>query len=157
MLVHAAEESFQKGLDLLARGRNREALAFFRGAVEIEQRISGEAPQARYVSYYGLALGLTGGSLHEAVSCCRMAARSEGYHPDVCLNLGRVLLLANRKREAHKTLERGRRAHPEHKGLRDELRRMGWRRRPVVPFLARDSRINVLLGRLRYQAEASRR
>ena len=149
MLVHAAEQSFQKGMELLTIGRHREALAFFRGAIEIEKRTGGGPYQARYLSFFGLSVGLTDGGLHEAVRCCRQAAKQEGYRPEVCLNLGRVLLMADRRREAYRSLRAGLRMQPANREIHRELRRMGRRRRPVVPFLGRQSPLNVFLGRLR--------
>jgi len=149
MLVHPAEQSYQTGIDTLMRGKPREALAFFSGAIEIEKRISNDGPQARYLSYYGLCLGLTGGAIHEAVRCCRMSAKLEGYRPDVCWNLGRVLMMANQRREAYQALQWGLRMQPNHEGILRELKRMGRRRRPVLPFLSRTSVLNVFLGRLR--------
>jgi len=152
MLLQAAEQSFQKGLEFLHLGQHREALAFFRGAIEIENRMNGTTHQARYLSYYGLSLALTRGGLHEAVRCCRLAAKQEGYRPEVCLNLGRVLLMAGRRREAHRALKRALRIQPGSREIRRELKRMGIRRRPVLPFLPRESSINVFLGRIRAAA-----
>jgi len=149
MLVHAAEQSFQKGMEFLSSGQHAEAQAFFRGAIEIERRMNGGPHQARYLSYFGFCLGQTGGDLHEAVRCCRKAARREAYRPDLCLNLGRVLLMAGRKREAYKALRKGLRMQPDNRGIRTALTRMGVRRRPVLPFLGRCSPLNVLLGRIR--------
>ena len=154
MLIHSAEQSFQKGLDALAANKHREALAFFSGAIEIERREGGpRPPQARYVSYYGLCLASTRGNLHEAVRCCRTAVRLEGYRPDLCWNLGRVLLAAERRREAHRVLQRGLRLQPDHQGIRRDLERMGLRKKPVIPFLPRTNKLNVLLGRMRATAE----
>ena len=65
MLVHQAEQSFQQGIEALSRGQTREALAFFGGAIEIETQSQPTSIQARYLSYYGLCLALTGGDLHE--------------------------------------------------------------------------------------------
>jgi len=149
MLVYPAEESFQKGFQQLEAGRPRVALAFFNAAIEIEKRMgNGEPPQARYVSYYGLCLYLTNSGMHEAVRCCRSAAEREGYRPEVCWNLGRVLLAAGKRREAHRALNWGLRMQPDHRGLRLDLLRMGVRRRPCLPFLGRQNPLNVLLGRL---------
>ena len=84
-----------------------------------------------------------------AVKVCRTAARQEGYRPEVCWNLGRVLLLANRRREAHRAFTWGLRMQPDHSGIRQEIQRMGQRKRPVLPFLPRGNALNVFLGRLR--------
>ena len=149
MLVHPAEESFQRGLELLDDGSIKEALAFFNGAIEIEKRLARvERPQARYLSYYGLCLALTNTGRHEAVRCCRAAAEVEGYRPEVCWNLGRVLLEAGRRREAHRALNLGLRIQSGHKGLQQTLKRMGIRRRPVLRFLDRRNPLNVFLGKL---------
>lgn len=148
MLVQQAEHSFQQGIENLSRGQTLTALAYFSGAIEIESRSQANRIQARYLSYYGLCLGLTGGDLHEATNRCRQAAKLEGYRPEVCWNLGRVLFIANRRREAHKALERGLRMQPDHPGILRDLKRMGVRRRPVIPFLDRRSVVNVLLGRI---------
>ena len=148
MLVHPAEQSYQKGLEELNRGHYREAQAFFGGAIEIEKRLNGESPQARYLSFYGLTLGLNGGDLHESVRCCRAASKLEGYRPEICLNLGRVLLKAGRMREAHQALRWGLRMQPRHRDILRELKRMGVRRRPLLPFLSRANALNVFLGRM---------
>ncbi len=149
MLVHAAEQSFQEGVKHLRQRQFKEALAYFRGAIEIEKRMGGGKPQARYVSYFGLCLGLTNGGMHEAVNLCRRAATLEGYRPEISYNLGRVLLIAGKRREAYKALREGLRMQPNHPGILRELKRMGVRRRPVLPFLPRTNALNVWLGRLR--------
>ena len=149
MLVHPAEQSFQKGQELLSQGQPKEALAYFSGAVEIEKRISDEVTQARYLSYYGLCVSLTGGSRHEALRSCRMAAKLEGFRPEICWNLGRVLLDAGKRREAYQALHWGLRMEPKHKGIKQELSRMGVCRQPVLPFLSRVNKLNVFLGRFR--------
>ena len=152
MLNHTAEQSFQKGMDLLTVRRYRDALAWYRGAIEIEKRTGAGGPQPRYLSYFGLCLAMTNGGLHEAVRCCRTAARQEGYRPDLCWNLGRVLLMAGRRREAHRALNWGLRMQPDHSGILTELARMGRRQRAVLPFLPRGHALNVLLGRIRSAA-----
>jgi len=158
MLNHAAEQSFQSGMDALVSRKNREALAFFSGAIAIERSQGGPRPiQARYVSYYGLTLASTRGDLHEAVRCCRNAVKMEGYRPDLCWNLGRVLLAADRRREAHRVLQRAARLQPGHSGIQRDLGRLGRRRRPAFPFLSRANKINVLLGRLRGTTKSPRR
>ena len=152
MLIQPAEESFQKGVELFNRGKKREALAFFNGAVEIERRFGSDRPQARYLSYYGLCLSYTNGDPHEAVRACREAATLEGYRPEVCWNLGQVLLHLGRRAEAYQALQRGLRMQPGHPGILKDLEKMGQRKRPVLPFLQRSHPINIWLGRLRCKA-----
>lgn len=151
MLVRTAEESFEKGMRALEDDRWREALAFFEAAIELERRSRVAQPQARYLSYYGLCLGVAGKKRRQAVEFCRKAVDLEEYNPDMHWNLGRVLLAAERRREAHQALRAGLCREPNHAGLRRELRRMGLRKRPVVGFLSRGNPVNVMLGKMRYR------
>ena len=148
MLVHAAENRFQRGMEALSRGRGVEGLALFEAAIELERQHGAPRPQARYLSWYGLALALEGGRVREGVEFCRQAVPLEFYNPELYLNLGRVLMVAGRKREAFDALRKGAALQASHPGIQRELAKLGKRRRPVVPFLSRSHPINVALGRL---------
>ena len=148
MLVQAAETRFQRGLDALRSGRNLEALALFESALEVERRLGARTPQGRYLSYYGLCLARDGNQPREGAEFCRKAIAIEFFNADLFLNLGRALLLADRRKEAFNAFARGLSIHRAHQEILGELRRMGWRRRPVVPFLTREHPINVTLGKL---------
>ena len=153
MLVHRAEEAFHKGITMLESGRPRDAVAFFKAAIDIENQVGGGDPgQARYVSYYGLGLCLSRTASHEAIACCRKAAEFEGYRPEVWWNLGRVALTAGRRGEAHRAFHRGLALQPGHPGILRDLQRMGIRRRPALPFLPRKNPLNVFFGHLRRTA-----
>ena len=149
MLVRVAEDSFERGKGALERGREREALAYFEAAIELEKRFGAARPQARYLSHYGLCLGTTTPRKYEGVQFCREAAALENYNPDLHWNLGRALLAANRRREAYDALVRGLRVQADHQGILGELQRMGVRKRPPLPFLPRTNPLNVFLGRIR--------
>jgi tetratricopeptide (TPR) repeat protein len=151
MLDQRAELAFQQGVECLRRGRCRDALAYLRGAIEVdrEQESHAKRRQARYLSYYGLGLALCGGSVREALQLCRHAAEREGYRAELWWNLGRVCIAAGKRGEAYRALVRAARIEPEHRGIARDLRGLGVRRAPVVPFLARGNPVNVLLGRMR--------
>jgi tetratricopeptide (TPR) repeat protein len=149
MLVHTAEESFQKGLSAFEAGRGREAMAFFEAAIELERRLGGGPPQARYLSLYGLCLGTVGRRRYKGIQFCREAVGLEHYNPDMYCNLGRVLLAAGRRKEAHQAFLRGLRIQSNHREIIQALKGMGIRRRPPLPFLARSNPLNVYLGRMR--------
>ena len=149
-MLHEAEPCFGKGLKALETGNPAAALLCFRKAMEIELGVTRDRISAKCVSYYGLCLGLTGGRLDEAILRCREAVNTNGSQPEVYLNLGRVLLLAGRRRDAHQTLQWGLRLAPRHGEILRELRHMGVRKRPVLPFLSRRSPVNIFLGRHRH-------
>ena len=149
MLNRAAEESFDKGMDALQENRWKEAMAFFEAAVALERKFGQGHPQARYLSYFGLCLAISKKQFKEAIRLCKAASEIERFNPDLQWNLGRVHLTAGNRRQAFGALIRGLRQEPQHAGLRREVRRMGIRKRPVVPFLDRQNPINVALGRRR--------
>ena len=149
MLVPSAEESFRRGLVAWSDDRKREAMAFFEAAIELERKLGESRPQPRYLSHYGLCLGLVKRQWHEGVRFCREAVAQEQFDPDLRWNLGRVLLGAGRRGKAREALLRGLRIQKDHPGIRRELRSMGTRSKPPIPFLPRANPINVYLGRKR--------
>jgi predicted Zn-dependent protease len=157
MLVRPAEQSFNKGLEALARGEAVKALAMFEAAIRLDRKFRAAArPQPRYLSFYGLCLGLESHRWKEAVDLCREAVAAESYNPDLHLNLGRVLVAAGRRKEGWEALQRGAEVDEAHEGLRRALAAMGARRRPPVPFLARSHPLNRMLGKMAHQDQARR-
>jgi tetratricopeptide (TPR) repeat protein len=150
MLVRPAEDSFRRGIVALEHGRGIEALAFLEAALVIERKLGVGHPQARYLSYYGLCLGLETERLAEGIRCCRDALALEFFNADLRFNLGKLLVLAGERGEAYATFQEGLRLEPGHRGILRELAKMGKRRRPSLGFLARGNPINVVLGRLTY-------
>jgi len=150
MIHPRAEDSFRNGRQLLDAGRPREALAFLKSAIELERNEDRRSRgQARYLSYYGLGLCLTRNGMRDALNYCRKATEIESFSPDIWWNLGRVALTVRRKGEAHRAFRKGLSLEPGHAGIRQELKRMGLRRGPVLSFISRKHPLNVALGRMR--------
>jgi tetratricopeptide (TPR) repeat protein len=148
MLVQAAEVRFQRGLQALKEGRSLEALALFEAALELERRLGARQPQARYLSYYGLCLAQEGSKPRDGAKFCRQAIALEFFNADLFWNYGRVLLLSERRREAFTAFVEGLSVQKNHQEILRELGRMGWRKPPVLVFLARANPINVALGKM---------
>jgi len=148
VLIQSAEESYEKGLRALGQGKAKTALAMLEAALEIERRRGNGPPQARYLSYYGLCLAMVRNEVREGLRYCREAITLESYNSTLRCNLGRVLLKAGRRREAHRCFVRGLRLEPGHAATCRELTQMGIRRKPFLPFLSRGHPINVFIGRL---------
>jgi predicted Zn-dependent protease len=148
MLVQAAESRFARGLEALEAGRGLEALALFEAAIELERRLGARTPQARYLSFYGLSLALEADRLREGAELCRQAIGLEFFNADLSWNYGRVLLAQERRKEAYQVFLKGLSVQKSHQGILRELARMGWRKRPIVPFLDRKNPVNVALGKM---------
>ncbi|TDI46558.1 MAG: hypothetical protein E2P01_08710 [Acidobacteria bacterium] len=154
MLNREAEDSFEKGYRALEANDWRAATAFFEAAIMLEKKLKARTPQARYRSYYGLCLGLAKKRHGDAIKMCKSAIRLEQYNPDLHWNLGRVFYNAGRRRDAYRVFVQGVRQQPGHRGLVGDIRRMGLRKKAVLPFLRRNNPLNVALGRMRAVAEA---
>lgn len=66
------------------------------------------------------------------------------------LNLGRILLLAGRKRDAIRVFRDGL-LHENNPSIKDELKRLGSRRYPIISSLPREHGVNRVLGKLLYR------
>jgi tetratricopeptide (TPR) repeat protein len=117
MALLSAEQNYREGLVALVEGRPETARDLFRSAVEDERRRGVAYPQMRYLSYYGLALAQSDGSLKEALEACRTAVRTETVNANLFLNLGKVEFLAGHVREAILAFQRGLDLEPRHQAL----------------------------------------
>ena len=112
---------------------------------------------AIYYSFAGYGAARFDGNVKEGLSLCRHALKLDPTDPDNYLNLARVEMLRRNRRGAVKALRRGLRLRPGSPRLVAFEREIGSRRRPVIPFLSRDNRLNVWLGRRRHLRELERK
>jgi len=150
VITRNAEELYQRGVSELRYGRATCALLLFRRAVTISR----EAAQpnrrvARYLSYSGICLHRSGGLAQDALRLCQEAVGIDGNRPSLWRNLASVAVAAGRPGLAHHALNRALAVSPGHRGVATDLRKLGIRRRPVLPFLDRSNTVNVVLGRIR--------
>jgi len=59
-----------------------------------------------------------------------------------------VLLALERRKEAYQAFLKGLAVQKNHQGILREVARMGWRKKPIVPFLDRKNPVNVALGKM---------
>lgn len=143
--VEDPEEYFKAGLFLLKRNKQKEALHAFRRAFELNNT------DPRYMSYYGLCLANVSGRLKEGLALCEKAAAKEFYRAELFLNIAHVYIKIGNRRKAHDALRKGMTLDRENKDIKRELDKMGVRRPPVLPFLDRASKINVMAGKILYK------
>lgn len=149
MPLQGAEQFFRRGVARLSDDRAAEAAHFFLSAMQLEREHGVRYPEMRYLSCFGLALALAGGSLEEALRACGTALERERDNPDLHLNLARVHLLAQDPSSALQAAVAGLALAPAHQGLRALMGAVERRRRPPLRFLTRDHPVNRVLGRLR--------
>lgn len=139
------DQELQAGVDLCRAGQWDRGVSLL---VRLAEERSELPPVA--CSYLGYGLAQDRRRLREGVELCRHAAKQEFYQPEIMHNLARAELAAGHRMEAVRALEAGLKLDPDHRGLNELRREMGLRRSPILPFLARDNPLNILLGRIRH-------
>lgn len=144
MALTAVADPLEKGLAALENGHAYLALSCLEQAMA-----SGKTPTL--TSYHAYCLALTHKDMDRAVSLSREALLDEPDSPDICLNMGRTLLLAGRRDEAVRVFRFALTFFRDER-LVAELEKLGARRKPLCPWLSRGHFVNkyggLLLSRL---------
>jgi tetratricopeptide (TPR) repeat protein len=107
------------------------------------------------LSYYGCLQALVDKKYRSGVETCKRAIAlfkakasfgEEVLYPVFFLNLGRAYLAAGKKKDAIDAFHKGLQYDNGNSDLRKELRGLGIRKQPPVPFLDRSNPINKYIG-----------
>jgi tetratricopeptide (TPR) repeat protein len=134
----AAETAIQQKAFYTARDHLQEVL-----------RENPNHPQALALYGYVLAFGFR--KYEEGLDYLRRAIDQEMYHPDWYVWMAEIYLRLRDRKSAVEAIGTALRWDPHHKGAIALRRKMGVRRRPVLPFLPRSHPLNVWLGKLRHR------
>ena len=96
---------------------------------------------------YGLAVGMTT-DLKEGIEICHRALNSDRRNPEIYLSIARLQVQAGSRKKAVEAIERGLSFSDKNRELLALQKQIGQRQQPPVPFLSRNSPVNVKLGRL---------
>ena len=139
---------------LLRKGNGKSAFNLLSHAIE-------RFPDDPFLlSYYGCLVAVVDNKPREGVRICREAIEklkgatpfgTEFFFPVFYLNLGRAYLQDNRKNEAISAFRQGLENEPQNRDLLWEMKRLGRRKKPVIPFLPRDNPLNKYAGMLFYR------
>lgn len=137
--------------DLLRNKNKKRALRVLNEALE-------KYPDEPFLlSYYGCLLAVVSKNYKTGIDVCHNAIEvikkrvpfgEEFFYPVFYLNLGRAYLAAGKKAEAITAFNKGLEIDIENKDLLWEMRKLGLRRKPAVPFLRRSNPINRYIGQL---------
>ena len=137
-----AEKFFTMGMESLKTGDTSSALDFLEKAVSLERN-------SLYCSNLAICLAKEKREFKKAVSLCKEAIKKDPKNPLHFLNLGRIHLMANEKKDALRIFNMGLR-YGENRDIIAELNKFDRRRSPLIPFLARENPVNKVLGKLLY-------
>lgn len=134
---------------LLARKSYRNALAL------LAEGLKQHPGDPFLMSYYGCLEAVVNKNHEVGIETCTKAIEAlkgrlpfgeEFYYPSFYLNLGRAYLAADRKKEAIEAFMVGLRADPDSSDILWEMKKLGVRRQPAMPFLRRSNPINKYIG-----------
>lgn len=148
--VNADNKSYMADIVRLAavaleKGNVREAEAYLRQGLE---RVP-EHPQC--LAYLSVCVAARAGQTDKAEKLAKTIIRDNPRDPTAFFALGMVYLKTNQRRQAFHYFGRARQLAENDPYLLAQLDRAEPRRPPVLGFLPRNSRINILLGWLRYR------
>lgn len=145
-----AHEKVKEAIRLTRHEEFDEALPLFEshlpslsGGTIADKRLAANA-----FSYYGLCVAMVRRKYSQAVDYCNVSLKANFLDPDHRYNLAMVFLERGERKKAVETLNAGLRLQPDHTQINTIFDRIGRRRRPVVPFLARGNPVNIWLGKL---------
>ncbi len=141
-----AAEHYRLGRELIDRDPES-ALGHLRTAHTVDPA----SPMHR--AYYGLAIGLAERRFNKALELCQSAVKEEFFNPEAYCVLARLHVAFGFKAEAVRFFERAAHIDPGDAGIREQIRILGVRKRPVLGFLKRDHRLNRWFGRIRHRIE----
>jgi uncharacterized protein HemY len=136
----------------LRTGKGRSAM------VAINEGLEAYPENPLLLSYQGYLLCVVEKRHKEGIKMCKsaigkladsMPSAGEGLYPMLFLNLGRSILSSGDKAAAIKAFRNGMKAAPGNRDLIWEMKKLGTRKKPVVPFLNRNNLLNIYLGKLR--------
>ncbi len=114
------------------------------------------------LSYYGCLQAIVDKKYRSGVDTCKKAITllkkaetfgEELLYPVFYLNLGRAYVAAGKKKDAIESFNKGLEYDNSNRELLKELRSLGMRKKPLVPFLDRSNPINKYIGMILHMKE----
>lgn len=142
-------EYFEEVAQFLKRGDFKTALDTARQGLE-------SFPMDPFLlSHYGFLVAVVEKKPQEGISICKDAIGRlrtalpfgfEVFYPLFYLNLGRAYLLNKDKTRAVRAFREGLKSDHENRAILLEMKKLGTRKKPPIPFLGRDNPLNKYIG-----------
>jgi tetratricopeptide (TPR) repeat protein len=115
-------------------------------------------PDHPYIlSYYGWLQAVVEKKYQSGLAACKKAFdlfktsdsdTAEKVYPVLYLNLGRTFLVAGKKKDAFENFQMGLKYDRSNAELKKEMKLLGMRKKPPLPFLSRTNLLNIIIGKL---------
>lgn len=148
------QQAAQRGIELCQAGKWKPGMEILGKIAEADRQ--GTELSGLFYSYLGYGIARYEKRGKEGLALCQHAIKVQFYEPENYVLLARVYLLRHRRGKAIEALEKALKLnarHPEALKLAGEV---GFRRRPILPFLSRGNPVNKALGMLRHSLTQSK-
>lgn len=136
-----AEHICQQGIDLCDADN-------FAAAHKLFQQAYGMYPNSpRINSWLGYTTAIVENKVGTGMQYCKKAVESDIPDAMFFRNIGKLYLMQRNKRSAIGAFARGLQIDKGNKYILKEWKVLGFRRKPIIPFLPRENALNKLLGK----------
>lgn len=104
------------------------------------------------LSHYGLCIAIVERQTRKGAELCRDAINQQFYDSAHFVNLVRLYIIRDNRKSAIRVLQEALSRLPDDGKLLALREEIGYRSKPVVPFLERNNPVNAALGKLRAAA-----
>jgi uncharacterized protein HemY len=143
MVSEEFSELMSRGIRECDSGNTLMALMHFKEASR-----KGETPLLN--SYLAYCLAKEHKNYREAIELGRGAVNEQSRNLVLYLNLAKVYILADQRNNALKVLRQATKRGRDER-IMQLIKKLGIRKKPVLPFLQRGNPINIFLGKLRHK------
>jgi tetratricopeptide (TPR) repeat protein len=162
-VTHKPTEQQDQPAEVPAAAYLKEALAQLRGghrteAYSILLAANIAYPDHPYVlSYYGWLQAAVDKKYQSGLTACSKALvlfktsdseTAEKVYPVLYLNLGKTFLVAGKKKDAFENFQKGLKYDRSNVELKKQMKLLGKRKKPPLPFLSRSNLLNIIIGKL---------
>ena len=148
------QEAAQRGIDLCRAGNWKAGMEILGNIAEADRQ--GTELSGLFYSYLGYGIARYERRGKEGLALCQHAIKIQFYEPENYVLLARVYLLRHRRGKAIEALQRALKLNSRHPEAVKLAKEIGFRRRPVLPFLPRNNPLNKALGRMRHSMRQSK-
>lgn len=136
-----ADHICQQGIDLCDANNHAAAHKLFQQAYAMHPK------SPRINSWLGYTTAIVENKVGTGMQLCKMAVDSDIPDAMFFRNIGKLYLMQKNKRGAIGAFARGLQIDKGNKYILKEWKVLGFRRRPVIPFLPRENKLNIMLGK----------
>lgn len=141
-----AESICQQGIDLCDNENN------FAAAHKLFQKAYSMYPNSpRINSWLGYTTAIVENKVGGGLQLCKKAIESDVPDAMFYRNIGKLYLLQKNKRSAIGAFAKGLQIDKGNRYILKEWKVLGFRRKPIIPFLSRDNALNKFLGKLTWK------